>query len=114
MCTSTPLARRKYGYISGYGKGCKVLPDFRDVDRKDLASQWVGAWWIGFLIAGGLALLAAIPMFGFPKRLPGALKARMLDAVESGRSEEGDSKGKAKTTVLRSLRVSGAVGSRGS
>src|SRR6218665_371688 len=33
--------------------------------------RWVGAWWIGFLISGTLALLLALPLSGFPKSLPG-------------------------------------------
>lgn len=34
-------------------------------------SQWVGAWWIGFLISGSLSFLIAIPLSAFPKSLPG-------------------------------------------
>ena len=34
---------------------------------------WVGAWWIGFILSGTLALLISVPIFGFPKSLPGEL-----------------------------------------
>lgn len=37
------------------------------------SSQYVGAWWIGYLIGGIMALLVAIPLCGFPKSLPGNL-----------------------------------------
>ena len=32
---------------------------------------WVGAWWLGFLVSAAMALLVVVPMFGFPKHLPG-------------------------------------------
>ncbi|XP_030684758.1 solute carrier organic anion transporter family member 2B1 isoform X2 [Nomascus leucogenys] len=32
--------------------------------------RWVGAWWLGFLIAAGAVALAAIPYFFFPKEMP--------------------------------------------
>ncbi|KAG8186060.1 hypothetical protein JTE90_005413 [Oedothorax gibbosus] len=35
---------------------------------------WVGAWWIGFVIQGLLLLLVTIPIFMFPKSLPGFKK----------------------------------------
>ncbi|XP_029811528.1 solute carrier organic anion transporter family member 1C1 isoform X3 [Suricata suricatta] len=32
--------------------------------------QWVGAWWLGYLIAGLVSLLAAVPFWCLPKSLP--------------------------------------------
>nr|XP_045366248.1 solute carrier organic anion transporter family member 1C1 isoform X3 [Camelus bactrianus] len=32
--------------------------------------QWVGAWWLGYLIAGTVSLLAAVPFWCLPKSLP--------------------------------------------
>ncbi|KAL2776762.1 solute carrier organic anion transporter family member 1C1 isoform 2 [Daubentonia madagascariensis] len=32
--------------------------------------QWVGAWWLGYLIAGVISLLAAVPFWCLPKSLP--------------------------------------------
>ncbi|XP_058414662.1 solute carrier organic anion transporter family member 1C1 [Diceros bicornis minor] len=32
--------------------------------------QWVGAWWLGYLIAGLISLLAAVPFWCLPKSLP--------------------------------------------
>lgn len=34
---------------------------------------WVGAWWIGFIITCVTFFLAAIPMFAYPKNLPGKI-----------------------------------------
>ncbi|XP_062932080.1 solute carrier organic anion transporter family member 1C1 isoform X2 [Cynocephalus volans] len=33
-------------------------------------AQWVGAWWLGYLIAGIVSLLAAVPFWCLPKSLP--------------------------------------------
>uniref|UniRef100_A0A8C6MKX9 Solute carrier organic anion transporter family member n=1 Tax=Moschus moschiferus TaxID=68415 RepID=A0A8C6MKX9_MOSMO len=32
--------------------------------------QWVGAWWLGYLIAGIITLLAAVPFWCLPRTLP--------------------------------------------
>lgn len=37
------------------------------------SSVWVGAWWLGFVIAGILLCLASIPLLAFPSELPGQL-----------------------------------------
>lgn len=33
-------------------------------------SRWVGAWWLGYLIAGVITLLSAIPFWFLPRSLP--------------------------------------------
>ena len=33
-------------------------------------SRWVGAWWLGYLIAGVLTLLSAVPFWFLPRSLP--------------------------------------------
>jgi hypothetical protein len=37
--------------------------------------RWVGAWWIPFLISGAAMFIIAIPILGYPKRLPGMCKS---------------------------------------
>ena len=37
------------------------------------ASAWVGAWWLGFVIAGTLLCVASIPLLAFPSELLGTL-----------------------------------------
>lgn len=41
--------------------------------------RWIGAWWLGFLGSGILALIATLPMFGFARELPEAKKHRLKD-----------------------------------
>uniref|UniRef100_A0A8C3VRA6 Solute carrier organic anion transporter family member n=1 Tax=Catagonus wagneri TaxID=51154 RepID=A0A8C3VRA6_9CETA len=61
-----------------YGLGGLMLRLYVDIDRMpeggiSLTSKdprWVGAWWLGFLIAAGAVALAAIPYFFFPKEMP--------------------------------------------
>uniref|UniRef100_A0A8C6BRB6 Solute carrier organic anion transporter family member n=2 Tax=Monodon monoceros TaxID=40151 RepID=A0A8C6BRB6_MONMO len=42
--------------------------DHINITPKD--PQWVGAWWLGYLIAGSISLLAAVPFWYLPKSLP--------------------------------------------
>uniref|UniRef100_A0A2K6G5S0 Solute carrier organic anion transporter family member n=1 Tax=Propithecus coquereli TaxID=379532 RepID=A0A2K6G5S0_PROCO len=44
------------------------LSDRITITPKD--PQWVGAWWLGYLIAGIISLLAAVPFWCLPKSLP--------------------------------------------
>ncbi|KAK1166749.1 solute carrier organic anion transporter family member 1C1-like [Acipenser oxyrinchus oxyrinchus] len=46
---------------------------FVDMDSITIApgdARWVGAWWLGYLIAGFITLLSAIPFWFLPKSLP--------------------------------------------
>lgn len=43
-----------------------------NIDETD--PKWVGAWWIGFLIASFLAIVAVFPIICLPKVLPESLK----------------------------------------
>ncbi len=43
-------------------------------------TDWVGAWWMGFLLCATLALLVSIPMLLFPKHLPNRHKRADDDA----------------------------------
>lgn len=45
--------------------------------------QWVGAWWLGYLIAGIISLLAAVPFWCLPKNLP-----RLRSREDSNSSSE--------------------------
>ncbi|CAG5125103.1 unnamed protein product [Candidula unifasciata] len=33
--------------------------------------RWIGAWWLGYVLFGTLALFVSLPLFCFPHRLPG-------------------------------------------
>ncbi|KAK7485686.1 hypothetical protein BaRGS_00023135 [Batillaria attramentaria] len=66
------------GYLAG-GAFLDLYTDFHVIDTSALVidkenPRWVGAWWLGFLISGSIAMMIAVPMCGFPIRLPGSEK----------------------------------------
>uniref|UniRef100_K7GDH7 Solute carrier organic anion transporter family member n=1 Tax=Pelodiscus sinensis TaxID=13735 RepID=K7GDH7_PELSI len=46
----------------------KIPPEEIQLTHKD--PRWVGAWWLGFLVAATLTAFSAIPYFFFPKEMP--------------------------------------------
>ncbi|XP_018017795.1 solute carrier organic anion transporter family member 4A1 [Hyalella azteca] len=62
------------GPAVGYGLGGQLIKIYIDapaVDPVDLgltssSARWLGAWWVGFFIAGSLSLLVAIPVLLIP------------------------------------------------
>ncbi|KAL3252850.1 hypothetical protein MRX96_054760 [Rhipicephalus microplus] len=81
------------GFILG-GTFLKTYTDL-NVDAASIglspsSTVWVGAWWIGFVITGTLSLILCVPIFGFPKRLPGAKVVHKPVEVDA-RALRGDS-----------------------
>ncbi|XP_038266216.1 solute carrier organic anion transporter family member 1C1-like [Dermochelys coriacea] len=66
------------GPIFGFLLGSLCAKLYVDIGFVDLDSitithndaRWAGAWWLGYLIAGVLSVLAAIPFWFLPKHLP--------------------------------------------
>ncbi|NXY77135.1 SO2B1 protein, partial [Glareola pratincola] len=46
----------------------KVAGDDVQLTNKD--PRWVGAWWLGFLVAASLVAVSAVPYFFFPREMP--------------------------------------------
>lgn len=40
-----------------------------DTGLSPMDPRWIGAWWLGFIIFGGAALVIGIPLLFFPKSL---------------------------------------------
>ncbi|XP_034101180.1 solute carrier organic anion transporter family member 4A1 [Drosophila albomicans] len=75
------------GYVLG-GQLLLIYTDFVTVDAADLSltsdsKVWIGAWWIGFVFAALVCVLIAIPIFGYPKSLPGAEKLQLAKVSEA-------------------------------
>ncbi|XP_008294076.1 solute carrier organic anion transporter family member 2B1 [Stegastes partitus] len=73
-----------FGFVTGafmlrfYVDFDKLTKDQIKLDSKDL--RWVGAWWVGFLMAACLLFITALPYFFFPRNMP---KEEAADDAES-------------------------------
>lgn len=73
------------GFISGgyfLSLYTDVSKDPTEIRINRFSKVWVGAWWIGFVISAILAFLTSIPIFAFPKELPGYKKVRAQKKLE--------------------------------
>ncbi|GBP12346.1 Solute carrier organic anion transporter family member 4C1 [Eumeta japonica] len=75
------------GYVLG-GQMLHLYTDFLTVEPQTvgispLSSVWVGAWWVGFVLAAVLCVLVALPMLAFPYELPGAADIRATKVSEA-------------------------------
>ncbi|KAK5599841.1 hypothetical protein CRENBAI_014820 [Crenichthys baileyi] len=65
-----------FGYLLG-SLCAKIYVDIGFVNMETITitpedARWVGAWWLGYLIAGVITLLSAIPFWFLPRSLPTA------------------------------------------
>ena len=68
------------GFLMGAGfLSIYVDPAYKPAGLDDRSPGWVGAWWIGFVLCGFLALIAGIPLMMFPKELPGVPRENKCD-----------------------------------
>ncbi|XP_072118646.1 solute carrier organic anion transporter family member 2B1 isoform X1 [Mobula birostris] len=66
------------GPAFGFVLGASVLRIFIDIDKisaEDMVPKfgdphWLGAWWIGFLMAASCVLIFSLPYFFFPREMP--------------------------------------------
>ena len=74
------------GPAIGLGLGGVLLSVYIDpwirTNLEQTDASYLGAWWVGFIVAGVLSLLISIPFFMFPRQLKDA------DEVKKAREEE--------------------------
>uniref|UniRef100_A0A674DTD6 Solute carrier organic anion transporter family member n=1 Tax=Salmo trutta TaxID=8032 RepID=A0A674DTD6_SALTR len=63
-----------FGYLLG-SLCAKIYVDVGYVNMETITitpgdARWVGAWWLGYLIAGAITLMSAVPFWFLPKSLP--------------------------------------------
>ncbi|XP_048388911.1 solute carrier organic anion transporter family member 2B1 isoform X1 [Stegostoma tigrinum] len=66
------------GPAFGFVLGSAVLRLYVDIDKLSAADidlefgdpRWVGAWWLGFLMAASFVGIVSVPYFFFPKEMP--------------------------------------------
>ncbi|XP_053703882.1 solute carrier organic anion transporter family member 2B1 [Synchiropus splendidus] len=83
----------------------KNLTEPLELNQKD--PRWVGAWWLGFLLASGLLLLAAIPYIFFPRHMSPEEESSQQQTAEAQAPQELVLKDFLKSfprTALRTLR----------
>ncbi|KAL3873616.1 hypothetical protein ACJMK2_036712 [Sinanodonta woodiana] len=76
------------GFFAGGQMVQKLFVEFERVPSVDFDARdprWVGAWWLGFVPTCIAFALLAVPLFGFPKYLPGNKRAA---TPNGGRTEE--------------------------
>ncbi|XP_021348125.1 solute carrier organic anion transporter family member 4A1-like [Mizuhopecten yessoensis] len=87
------------GVAVGYMVGGQTLSYFVDADKVDpsiipltpVDPQWVGAWWIGILIAFFSFLLIAFPLLGYPQQLPATnehITSLLSKSIHNGGDDE--------------------------
>ncbi|XP_053575110.1 solute carrier organic anion transporter family member 1C1 isoform X2 [Bombina bombina] len=82
---------------------------FTDLDKISITPQdtrWVGAWWMGFIVAGALTLLSAIPFFFIPKSLK-KQGEKAEENHESCKIKEESEKSNTKTKTLNKPTMKG-------
>ncbi|XP_021915688.1 solute carrier organic anion transporter family member 4A1 isoform X3 [Zootermopsis nevadensis] len=106
---TTAIIGPALGYVLG-GQLLKIYTDHLSVDPTELgltpnSNVWVGAWWIGFLLAAVMCTILAVPLLAFPPALPGAaaLQAERVSEAHGNRKTEAFTKIKELPRALRSL-----------
>uniref|UniRef100_A0A8D0L2T1 Solute carrier organic anion transporter family member n=1 Tax=Sphenodon punctatus TaxID=8508 RepID=A0A8D0L2T1_SPHPU len=79
----------------------KVPTNEIHITNKD--PRWVGAWWLGFLVAASLVALSAIPYFFFPREMPKEVVTTKESDVQKGRGLLNELKSSAETPQNLSL-----------
>ncbi|XP_022077434.2 solute carrier organic anion transporter family member 2B1 [Acanthochromis polyacanthus] len=93
------------GFITGafmqrfYVDFDKLTKDQIVLDPKDL--RWVGAWWLGFLVASCLLFITAMPYFFFPRTMT---KEDSADDVESKPDSKQQTKPPQELSLLQFLK----------
>ncbi|OCT87965.1 solute carrier organic anion transporter family member 1C1 [Xenopus laevis] len=94
-----------FGPMTGFMLGsylARLYVDIGFVDTDTITitpqdTRWVGAWWIGFLLAGTITLMSAIPFFFLPKSLKEEKSEELKLQAKEGEGKE--DKRKEKPTV---------------
>ncbi|XP_078610366.1 solute carrier organic anion transporter family member 4A1-like isoform X1 [Branchiostoma floridae x Branchiostoma japonicum] len=87
-------------------------PDKDGGALKPSDSNWLGNWWLGFPIFGCLGILAALPLLGYPRKLPARDFESELRATETAEDDvitthvhSGDPKHDSEASVVTRLKI---------
>jgi sodium-independent organic anion transporter len=62
-----------------------VDPGKEPLDVKETDPEWVGAWWAGFVLVGVLGIFFSLPLFLYPRFIPGTRHIREYNKVQAAR-----------------------------
>lgn len=85
-----------FGFITGalmlrfYVDFDKVPKEEIELDTKDL--RWVGAWWLGFLVASCILFLTALPYLFFPRNMPKEEDPEDVDPEPESKEQQTDTR----------------------
>ncbi|XP_023149195.2 solute carrier organic anion transporter family member 4A1-like [Amphiprion ocellaris] len=81
------------GPAAGYLLGGYFLNTFTEIHLTTEITpedpNWIGAWWIGFLVGGAAALLISFPILGYPRQLPGSQEYASMRVSEAHQLKDG-------------------------
>lgn len=58
-----------------------LFPDDIRIDRDD--PRWIGAWWLGFLVAASFLFLSSVPYLFFPRTMPKQVDKQLETSVSN-------------------------------
>jgi len=86
LYTGIYYATEVIGPALGYFFGSQLLSIYtnvtQSVDFDNTSPQWIGNWWIGFLVGGILTVVLSVPILCLPKHLPNTRHIRLNRDVE--------------------------------
>ncbi|XP_022106233.1 solute carrier organic anion transporter family member 5A1-like isoform X1 [Acanthaster planci] len=92
--------------LVGYGEGFLFLSLFVDWPQQyDGTKEWLGAWWMGFIVTSVIMLILSIPFFFFPKEMDVEIKEEDIPKEKLALEGKGDNKISAKDFLMASKRL---------
>ena len=83
------------GFLLGGGVFIAMFVDLHDplseeenVVIKPDNPAWVGAWWLQFILVGGLLAIVSIPLLCFPKQIKQEKEGRRIEAANDGKLKD--------------------------
>ncbi|XP_077990339.1 solute carrier organic anion transporter family member 3A1-like [Glandiceps talaboti] len=100
-----------FGPLFGFYIGATVSTIWVDFGKVDTATipfdeedpRWVGAWWLGLLIAAFLYLFVALMFLFLPKRLPQQIQKSKTDEARQSGPKDGDEEDIHEPNTLKTL-----------